>query len=189
MDRSTPEACFSSAGAAMVAGDWDGVFACVATASLQGIASMVMALVPGDDAFVALCREHGIPADALADVRRAADAVTASAVAHPPSGSVPNDVLLEYSARHRELVKADVAARRAAVKQIPDLAAFVAASERHRRATGGGGSVSSTLFVDELLSDVVVDGRSATATRRHAGGHTERLRFVRQRDGWRVVFG
>lgn len=191
MDRSTPEACFSSAQQAMNAGDWDGFFACVDTASLQRLAVMVIALVADSqhEAFASSCRELGLPDEALGDVRRSLDAVSASAAASRWDPSAPTPEMVEHSNRHQDLVKAAAATRLAAVKQIPDLAAFVAASERYRRAVSGGGSVSSTLFVDETLTDVVVDGSKATGVRTMVRGHTERVRFVRRRGQWCVSIG
>jgi hypothetical protein len=191
MDRSTPEACFLSAQQAMLAGDWEGFFACVDTASLQRLAVMVIALVtdPQHETFVASCRDLGVSSEALADVRRSVDAVSASAAASSWDPSAPTPEMFEQSNRHHELVKADAATRLAAVKQVPDLAAFMAASERYRRAVSGGGSVSSTLFVDETLTDVAIDGSKATGVRTMVRGHTERVRFVRRRGQWHVSIG
>lgn len=191
MDRSTPEACFSSAQRAMAAGEWEGFFACVDTTSLQGLAAMVLALVgdPQHEAFAASCRDLGVAGEALADVRRSLDAVSASAAASTWDPSAPTPEMLEQSNRHRELVKADAATRAAVVKQIPDLPVFVAASERYRRAVSEGGSVSSALFVGETLTDVVITGSKATGTRTMVRGHTERVRFVRRRGEWYVALG
>ncbi len=54
------------------------------------------------------------------------------------------------------------------------------------RSGGGGGSVSSRLFVGETLRDLVVDGKKARGKRHMAGGHVEDVAFVQKKDGWYI---
>lgn len=191
MDRSTPEACFAAAQSAMAVGDWDAFFACVAPKSLEQLAAMVLPLASADatGAFAALCREHGVPIDVLDEVRAAGAAVATSAAASTWDPAAPTAEMLDHSLRHRDLVRADAATRLAAARRLPDPAGFVAATERFRRSTGGGGSVSSRLFVDETLTDVVVSGSAATGVRQLGAGAIERVSFVRRRGQWHVAIG
>ncbi len=71
---------------------------------------------------------------------------------------------------------------------VTDLAAFTAKAERLKRATLGGGSVSSALFVGESLVDVRVEGKQATGIRRMASGWSEPIAFVQKRGQWFIEF-
>ena len=68
----------------------------------------------------------------------------------------------------------------------PGLAAFAGAMERLMHADGGGGSVSSALFLGETLEHLQVAGTRASGTRRLASGATEDVRFVKRKGGWHI---
>jgi hypothetical protein len=72
------------------------------------------------------------------------------------------------------------------MKAVADLPRFVAAVERAMREVLGGGSVSSRLFVDEMLEDVSTEGTRACATRRTREGHSEDVGFVRRKGAWYI---
>lgn len=187
MAASSPDEVFLTARQAMVRGDWEAFFRCLTRARLQAIASMVIPMV-GDDPsgrFADLCHAHGIPDDLLAAVREAGTAIVASAQ-RARVADVSTEQMLAESQRHHELVTAHKRATKACVQAIADPAAFVAASERYRRETSGGGSISSQMFVDETLTDVVVTGTKATGVRRFPRGQTEGLAFALERGEWRI---
>jgi len=75
---------------------------------------------------------------------------------------------------------------KATLKAVPNLSRFTAALERAMRAEGGGGSISSRLFVDEILEGVSITGTRAWATRRSAAGHSEDVGFVRRKGEWYI---
>lgn len=172
---------------AMLRGDWEAFFPCLANKTLERFATLVMPLaeVESEGRFTSLCREHGISDDLIDALRVAGAAVTASA-ARMQSGTVTSEQMLADSRRHRDLVKAHLFAARSCVRATSDVAAFVAASERFRRDTSGGGSISSRMFVDETLTDVVITGKKATGVRRFAQGGSEGVSFVIERGEWRI---
>lgn len=183
----SPTAVFARAQRAMAAGDWDAFFACLDTADLRRLASMVITLACDGEAFSAVCRDHGVSARSLDGIRRARAAIVASAasVLDPAPHASPAERAAD-SLRHRDLVTALDARLANALGEVSDLPAFVAASERFRRATSGGGSVSSSLFLDEQLVDLVVSGRRARAVRRRPVGADDPIAFVLRRNGWRI---
>jgi hypothetical protein len=80
------------------------------------------------------------------------------------------------------------AARRAAADRdwVGLYRCFEPAVIRTMRERIGGGSVSSSLFAGDELTDVTIDGTSARGVLRR--GSTDRpLRFKRRRDGWRIA--
>ena len=183
----SPESLFAFAQQSMIAGDWESFFRCLDAADLRRIAAMVvpLACAPGEDEFAGLCVDHGATEDAVERVRtaHAEIAVSAEAVLDPASAPADRGAA---SLRHRDLVKSHDAIVAEVVKGIVDLPAFVAASERLRRRDGGGGSVSSRLFVDERLVDVVVSGKKARGLRRRMLGADDAIGFVLGRAGWRI---
>ena len=187
MSASSPDEVFLTAQQAMIRGDWEAFFACLTRSRLQGIAMMVIPMVGDDPAgrFADLCRAHGIHDDLLDAARDAGAAIVASAQ-RVRAADVPTEQMLAESQRHRELVTAHTKATKACVQTIADLAAFVAASERYRRETSGGGSISSQMFVDETLTDVVITGSKASGVRRFPRGQTEGLAFALERGEWRI---
>jgi hypothetical protein len=185
----SPESVFALAQNAMAVGDWESFFPCLDAADLRRIAAMVLPLACATDShrFAAICRDHGVTEERLQDIRTAQIEISESAAAiiDPFTPSSPDDGS-RASLNHRDLVRAHDAAVVAAVREVADLAGFVAASERFRRETSGGGSVSSSLFLDEKIVDIVVSGRSARATRRRRVGGDDPVAFVLRRDGWRI---
>ncbi len=188
MTAATPHEVFHTAQLAMVRGDWEAFFPCLAKKALERIAAMVMPMVGDDRAgrFADLCHRQGVPHHLLDAVLRAGDDVRVSAERYVPADPMPPAEMSAWSSRHRDLVKAHDAACAACIKAIPDLAGFVAAVERLRRDTSGGGSISSTMFVDETLTDVVVSGNKGTGVRVFARGSSDPVAFVRERGEWRI---
>ncbi|MCX6520335.1 MAG: hypothetical protein NTZ21_06705 [Actinobacteria bacterium] len=187
MPASSPDEVFHTAQQAMVRGDWEVFFRCLTRARLQAIATMVIPMVGDDPAgrFADLCRTHGVSDDRLDAVRDAGAAVVVSAQ-RARAADVPTEQMLAESQRHRELVTAHTRATKVCVQAIADLAAFVAASERYRRETSGGGSISSHMFVDETLTDVVITGTKASGVRNFPRGQSEGLAFALERGEWRI---
>jgi hypothetical protein len=183
----SPIAVFGRAQRALAAGDWDAFFACLDAADLRRLAAMVLPIACDSEPFSAICREHGVSARRIDRIGGAGAAIVASAasIVDPAPDASPADRAAD-SLRHRDLVKALDACLADAVGEVADLAAFVAASERFRRATSGGGSVSSSLFLDEQLVDLVVSDRQARAVRRRRTGGDDPIGFVLRRHGWRI---
>ncbi len=185
----SPESVFALAQNAIARGDWESFFPCLDMADLRRIAAMVMPLACATDSdrLAEVCRDHGVTDGHLERIRAAQIEIAASAAAivDPPAPSSP-DHRADASLRHRDLVRSHDAVVADAVREVTDLAGFVAASERFRRETSGGGSVSSSLFLDEEIVDVVVSGRNARATRRRSVGGDDPVAFVLRRDGWRI---
>ena len=91
---------------------------------------------------------------------------------------------MQLSLQHRDLVKRGDQLLEACLKQhSPE---WVGQLEALRREAGAGGSVSSNLFAGETLEEIVCTGNRASALRRYTGGSSERIRFVRRRDGWKI---
>jgi uncharacterized protein (DUF1501 family) len=177
----------------MAQGDWERFFACLDRRDLLRLASNAFALATSSgEEFPALCQAHGIPAELMALVGSTAQAIRESAKAMLPGGAegwsnpARRQELLERSLRHRDLVKSYEQAMAACLKSVADLAAFTAAAERLMRASMGGGSVSSNLFVGEGLADVTVDARKADGVRRMQGGREERIAFVQKNGAWYI---
>jgi hypothetical protein len=176
----------------MERGDWDGVFACLDPDNLLKISENGVSrfLVGGEataDAFTALCGEHDVPGEMVAALRTLLQRISESARASVSPASRPEPgAMLQQSLRHKQIVDEYRKALKATLKAVPDLARCTAALERAMRAEGGGGSVSSRLFVDEILEDVSITGTRAWATRRSADGHSEDVGFVRRKGEWYV---
>ena len=192
MARTTPEEAFAEARAAMERGDWEGVFACldpsvVARIAENGVARFLVGGETAADAFTALCGEHAVPEPMILALRalleRIAESARASVV--PAARSDPG-AMLAQSLRHKQIVDEYRKALKDTLKAVPDLPRFTAALERALRAAGGGGSVSSKLFVDEVLDDVTIAGSAAWATRRTSAGHAEDVGFVRRKGVWSI---
>ena len=143
-------------------------------------------VVTGDAAFCDVCLEHGVSNEALNSLQGAVREMMESAGAMARDATTSPEAMMERSLAHRDLVRAHDAAVATCARQVHDHVAFVAAVERLRRATSGGGSVSSSLFVGETLADVTITGRKAVGVRRYRNGEREPVAFVHKRDGWRV---
>ena len=94
--------------------------------------------------------------------------------------------MLEYSLRHRQVLDEYQKSLASTLRAVTDLAGFTAALERTLRAESGGGSLSTRLFVGEILEDVSITGTKAWATRRDTSGHTEDVGFVRRKSEWYI---
>jgi hypothetical protein len=189
MPRSSPEAVFRTAQAAVAGGDWETFFGCLAAGDLKRLAAIGVACTIGDSGqrFTDIAVEHGASDAAVAEVRSAARRLEESATAISDAPPLPNETTLALSFGHRDLVKAYDAAAATCVASLTDLAVYVAKVERLRRETGGGGSVSSSMFERETLIDVVVTGSKAVGVRHRERGSNEPLGFARARGEWHVV--
>jgi hypothetical protein len=178
MPRSTPEEAFTAAREAIARQDWDAFFVCLDPGDVRRVARNGLARLGRDARIEALCREAGVEQALLDRVKKLASQMGAAAEATLSGGS---DASLSLKA----LVEAHRKALEAVVKGVPEIAGLAAALERHLRATVGGGSVSSSLFLGETLEAVRVDGNLAWGTRRLERG-TESVGFVLSRGEWRV---
>ncbi len=192
MSRATPEEAFAEARAAMERGDWDGVCACLDAETLLRIAENgVSRLLGGGPAtgilLANLCREHAGPDEIVAALRARLERLAESgrAVVSPEARSNPR-TMVEESLRHKRVVDEYRESLKSTLKAVPDLARFTAALERVLRAESGGGSMSTRLFVGEVLEHVSITGTKAWATRRSEDGHAEDVGFVRKKGGWYI---
>jgi hypothetical protein len=128
-----------------------------------------------------LCLEHGVSKEALDLMQSTARQIVESASALVGHAASSPEAMMERSLAHRDLVKAHDRAVDACARQVDDHVAFVAAVERLRRATSGGGSVGASLFVGETSSDVTIAGNKAVGVRQHRNGDDEPVAFVRTR--------
>jgi hypothetical protein len=185
-DANTPEAAFAAAQQAMVTGDWDAFFDLIASADLRRLAAMGLGVVLGPHAPAAraVLGAHGIGVADVDDLTGLGERIAASAAGITAAGSPAE--LAARSQAHRDLVQQQRVASRRIVAQAPDLPRLVAAVERFRRATEGGGSVSSRLFVGERLVEVVVEGKRARGTRGYPNGTSDPVRFAVERGGWKI---
>ncbi len=197
MSRINPQAVFREAQEAIKQGDWETFFSCLDRNDLLKIAENSFNFLfnrSGETtpALVALCSEHSFPIETVEALRIRARKITESAksrlnIGGATSGSATDiENQRQNSLRHRALVLDYNKCLKDALKSVPNLAAYTAALERQMRAIAGGGSVSSRLFVDETLHDVVVDGKRAWATRRGKGDWAEDIGFVQKRAIWYI---
>jgi hypothetical protein len=191
--RKSPESVFAIAQEAMERGDWETFFECLDRSDLMRLARMGIPVTDdAGDAFSTLCIESGIPAEALENVKILAQDLLASAhaiwggQAEQESSSASGKDRLQQSLRHHDLVKALDKAIETCLKSVTNLAAFTAKAERLKRATMGGGSVSSTLFVDDSLVDVTVEGKKANGIRRRKDGSREPIAFAQNKNLWYI---
>ena len=178
--RETPQAVFATAQSAIARADWETFFACLDQPDLLRIAKNgvgVLVATPPDAATRALCAVHGFPLD---DVYNRGQRIAESSQAMRRASS------RELSLQHKALVDAYTDAIEAGLRGLADLAGFTAALERRMRSAGGSGSVSSRLFADETLADVVVEGGNARGKRRSPAGAIDEIAFVQRKDDWRI---
>jgi hypothetical protein len=192
MSRETPEAAFAEARTAMERGDWEGFCACLDADTLRRIAENGVArLLSGGPAaehlLATLCRDHGVPDETVATMRAGLQRLAESgrAAGAPEMRSDPR-TMLEYSIRHRQILDEYQKSLASTLRAVTDLAGFTAALERTLRAESGGGSLSTRLFVGEVIEDVSITGTKAWATRRDTSGHTEDVGFVRRKGEWYI---
>ena len=169
----------------MERGDWQGVFACLDPDNLRRIGeNSVGHFMNGDqrahDTFAALCAEHGVPPDKVAALRsgleRMAESGRAPIVRSDPAA------MMQQSARHQLNVIAYRLALKEMLKAAPNPAGFIAALERAH----GGVSVSTRLFVGEVVENVQIKGSTARGVRRGPNGFQEDVGFVRKKGGWYI---
>lgn len=190
MARTTPQETFAEARAAMERGDWEGVFACLYADNLRRIGeNSIGRFIAGGEsamsAFVALCGEHGVPRERVDALRSALTRMAESSRAVSAAMSDPAGIMRQSRA-HQENVAAYTLAVKETLKAAPDLPRFTAALERAL----GGGSVSTRLFVGEVVEDVQISGTKAWGVRRGAGGFREDVGFVRTKGAWYIrLFG
>lgn len=178
MNAESPQTVFATAQAALGQGDWEGFFACLSDHDLRLLARDSLLNLWGDGQLPALLRCHAIPQERAADF---AAALTALLDHAERRGKAKYD-----GGQHQRLAGVVNRSCRTLLQAAPDLALFTAALERHSRALGRGGSVSSSLFLGEELRDVTVQDRRAWGRRMEGGMWGEDLGFVRQRGGWRI---
>ena len=190
MARTTPEETFAEARAAMEGGHWEGVFACLESDNLMRIGqNSVGHFMNGGDrsmqTFVALCGEHGVPSDKVSALRGALEHMAEWGRAAMARASDPA-AMMRQSLEHRDNVKAYNLALKETLKAAPNLPAFTAALERSL----GGVSVSSRLFIDEVVENIQIDGTKAWGIRRGPNGFQEDVGFVRKKGVWFIhLFG
>lgn len=90
---------------------------------------------------------------------------------------------LALSLLHRDLVREQTALLKRAVK---GQGASLGRIECLRRERGEGGSISSQLFQNERLENLVMEGNRARGMRIYPGGSQETLHFIRRRSGWKI---
>jgi hypothetical protein len=169
MSRETPQAAFEHAQAAMLRGDLFEVFACLDVNDLKRVAANAVALSLGagiddaDEEVRRICNEHSFPLDDLMSAGRC--------VMQMPGR--------EATMNQRDTMKRGLAA-------VPNLPAFLAALEGYSRRVSGGGSISMSLFQNETLTDVQVEGSRAWGTRVHGSGSSDDVEFVQRKGQWYV---
>ena len=94
--------------------------------------------------------------------------------------------MLNSSIPHNKIVEEAGTAQEAVLKAISDLPRFTAVLEKLLRANQNGGSVSSHLFVDEVLVNILIIKNRAYATREIAGEHYEDIGFVKRNNKWYI---
>lgn len=190
--RTTPEETFVEARSAMECGDWDGVFACLVPDNLLKIAENGVArfLIGNDtvaNVFDTLCAENDVPKEKVAELRaylleigKSADESRVNAVMPDPT------VMMQHSLRHQRTVAEYRKALKDMIRAVRNLSRFTAVLERALRATSGGGSVSSRLFVGEVLDGVSIAGSKAWGARRTPEGASEGIGFVERKGVWYI---
>ncbi len=186
----SPDEVFAAARSAAAAADWRTLFELMHTKDLLVVAANGARGMLPDEAAARrreMAARFGLRLD---DPVRLAAEMTASAqrMLGGPSGQ-DAAALVDASKAHRRLVDEFEAALRASLERVADLPGLAAALEAHMRATVGGGSISSSLFGGEELTDVSVAGSKATANARRPDGSSRRQRFTRTRGGWRFHLG
>lgn len=192
MSYESPESVFATAKDAMERGDWETFFSCLDRTDLMRLAAMGIPVgEEADSSDFRQCVEHGIPIEELNAVKKLSDDIRISAYAmmtDQESSSSGQQDILQRSMHHRGLVKSLDNAIKTCLRSVTDIAAFTAMAERSKRVKTGGGSVSSTLFIGEILADVVVEGEKASGKRLMKGGWKEPIRFVQKKGRWYIKF-
>jgi hypothetical protein len=188
-----PEQLFAEAQAAKLRGDLPAFFRCFDRRDqLRLGANALLGLLAEEPrvaaAFDILRDKHAIPSRAVDGQRALARQLVASA---QQIRSLSPQARGAASSEHSVLVRQHRQGLDTLVKSIPDLATFLADAEAAVRQVHGGGIVSSTLFVEESLERVSVQGDRAWGTRVGTSSVGKRwaedVGFVRDRSGeWRI---
>lgn len=189
MPGTDPNDTFREAREACRTLDWEGLYACLvltsvtalATNSLQVLSRRTEAL--DTTTMKRLCLEADTDTSWVDEWAARRAQIQDSHTELRAGGSVGEDVR-KLSVRHRTLVVQDKRETERALRELPELRRLAAALEREMRQVLGGGSVSSRLFVDETLHDVVVAGNRATGLRRTARGHEMGIEFEKVDGRW-----
>jgi hypothetical protein len=192
MDRTSPTGAFTVAQTAMQQGDFATFFSCLDRTDLIGIARNSVNMLLNTASFAALCIEHDLALELVQELQRLSNSLTRSAQNYPSQEQFPHDpaayyaAVGAYSSQHQNLVSAYDKALVQLLKSVPNLPAVTAALERHMRSIVGGGSISSELFVGESLSDLVIEGSRAWATRADGTGWKEDIGFIQKKGTWYI---
>lgn len=188
MSRETPEKAFIEAQTAIIRKDWDSFFSCLDTKDVLKIASnsvrhLLWMDESGADDF---CAKHGIPKATILALRRLSQRMGDSARTYPAANNSSPEAMLQYSVEHKQIVDEYQKSEKALLKSVQNLSQFTAALERYSRDTANCGSVSSTLFVNEVLMDISIEGDKAYATRQITDKNSGDIGFVLRKGKWYV---
>ena len=188
MSRATPEQTFAEAQVAITRGDWDGFLVCLDTKDLMRIAanSVKYLLWIGQADAEEFCTEHGIANTFLLTLRTLFQRMEESARSYQQADTSSPEAMLRHSLLHKQIVDEYRKSEKAILKAAADLPRLTAALEKRLRATINGGSISSTMFIDEDLVDISIAGTKAYATRRTANGYSEDVGFVQRKGKWYI---
>ncbi|MFO0728290.1 MAG: hypothetical protein U1E65_31200 [Myxococcota bacterium] len=179
-DRETPEAVFQYASRAVARGDWSGLFEALERSDVLFLASKSGLLGMADTQ--AIGARFGVDFSALLaqqkELAKAANAVL---------GGKDEDRTAR-SLNLRDLVKALESALDEKLQTIEDLPGFFGAIELAKRQSSGGGTISSSTFIDEHLEGLEISGKQARAQRRTLSGQAIPISFVKKSDGWYIKF-
>jgi len=197
MTQSTPTSVFSTAQAAMQHQNWQAFFACLDRAELLSIAAnsvnvllnrseQTRSIVMNRSMEYAIPQEHMLKLQELSQqMYRSAHAIPEEVTTNAAASTSPG-LILQTAFQHRQIVDAYNQTLKALLRSTPDLAELTAALEQDMRAALGGGSVSSHLFVDEQLENLVIEGNRAWATRRMENGWEEDVGFMQRKGVWYI---
>lgn len=185
MDQSTPEAAFDSAQQAVAAQDWTSLFRCLDRNDLIKICSNSIRAVAeaADPAVDAMIEESGFP---VIEMRQLDQEMMESGMRlmQEARDGAPTD--MQASLKHNKLVKRAEKFLDSNLRKVKKLPEFAGAVETQRRASTGGGSVSSGLFQNEFLDELLVKDNRAFGTRVTESGFVETVEFVRKRNRWLI---
>jgi hypothetical protein len=159
MIATTPQQAFEHAQHAMRHGDWETFFRALDPRDVNRILKNALSIGlrrGATDEYSAICARHNVTGDELARLWTAGDT----------------------AGYQKALQKA--------IRRATDSTELAAALERYSRATIGGGSVASDMFLDETLRDLVVEGDHAWALRQFASGGSEPVEFARIGGDWKI---
>lgn len=185
MDQSTPEAVFESAQQAVAQQDWSSLFHCIDRNDLIRIcANSVRALADAaDPETIQLIEERGFP---VSEMRALDQEMMESGLRLMQDAKNGAPIDMQASLEHNRLVKRGEKFLDSNLRRVKQLPGFTALLEERMRRVVGGGSISSTLFQDEVLDDLLVRDKRAFGTRVTANGFVETVEFVCKRNRWLI---